>query len=768
MSLPLPTPGRVFFCRLLDCGARRALTRLGVMAALLTMGLGPSGLLAQGWIDPVRPGMGSVERVESRVTVAVEGNIATIEVDEWFLNSGERVAEGHYLYPLPAGAALAGASLYQGETELRGEVMDADEARRIYEEIVRRRADPALIEYMGDGLFRARVFPIEPGQRRRVTLRYSQVLEPAGESLHFRTSGALRPTLPTHAGGEAVRLKASAPVHLHMAVTPASSFLEPFSPSHALEVDRQADTLWVDVPEAEGRVSVFLPRSSDVVGLSVLPHRPAGEDGFVLLSLTPPRITADPEPRDLVVVVDVSGSMAGSKIEQARSAVQGLLDEMRPDDRFRLVSFSNGVHRLDTEWRSADRRSLADARRWIGNLRADGGTNIEGALEAAFEVAPGRDRLPLVVFLTDGLPTVGEQDPAKISNAVEGRRGRYRIFAFGVGHDVNTGLLDRLSEATRGTTQYVEPGEDVERALSLLAARISQPVLTDLSIVEAPVAISEWYPVHIPDVFAGETLVLLARYRGEGEGAVIIEGRSGGETRRIQTSASFPRVQVANAGLPRLWAARKVGHLSRQLWTEGESPELVEEIRTTALRYGLPSPFTSILVQEPEAPIVATDLMLPGRPANSSPVASPARNSTSARIRQAAAAGTGAEAVQMAERSRQFRAAGRADEVDALAKGILRDADSETTVLAGRVLRLEADIWVEVGRDEALPVVTIERFSEAWFTILKALPELEPVLSAGRVEVSGQGLRLKIDTQGLSTLSVADRARLVRAFRPAA
>ena len=737
-----------------------------LIVALVAVGLGPTSLFAQGWIDLVRPGMGSVERVESRVTVAVEGNVATIEVDEWFLNSGESVAEGHYLYPLPAGAALSGASLYQGETELRGEVMDADEARRIYEEIVRRRLDPALIEYMGEGLFRARVFPIEPGQRRRVTLRYSQLLEPAGESLHFRTSGALRPTHPTH-GGESVRTRAPAPVHLHMAVTPASSFLDPFSPSHALQLERQSDTLWVDVPEAEGRVSVFLPRSSDVVGLSVLPHRPAGEDGFVLLSLTPPRITTEPEPRDVVVVVDVSGSMAGSKIEQARTAVQGLLDELGPDDRFRLVSFSNGVSRLDTEWRNADRRSLADARRWITHLRADGGTNIEGALDAAFEVPPGRDRLPVVVFLTDGLPTVGEQDPARISNAAEGKRGRYRIFAFGVGHDVNTGLLDRLSEATRGTTQYVEPGEDVERALSLLATRISHPVLTDLSIVEAPVAISEWFPVHIPDVFAGETLVLLARYRGEGEGAVVIEGRSGGRTRRIQTSAVFPRIQAANAGLPRLWAARKVGHLSRQLWTEGESPELVEEIRTTALRYGLPSPFTSILVQEPEAPIVAADLLTPGLASNAgAPSPRMSTTATADRIRQAVASGTGMEAVQMAERSRRFRAAGRADEVDALAKGILRDADSETTVLAGRVLRLEGGVWVEVGRDAALPVVTIERFSEAWFTILRALPELEPVLGAGLVEVMGKGLRLEIGDEGLATLSDVDRERLIRAFRP--
>lgn len=736
-----------------------------VAGALLAGGLTPRTAAAQGWIDPVRPGMGAVERVESRVTVGVEGNVATVEVDEWFENSGETVAEGHYLYPLPAGVALSGASLYQGETELRGEVIDADDARRIYEDIVRRRADPALVEYVGEGLFRARVFPIEPGQRRRITLRYSQVLEPAGASLHFRTSGALRPTLPTRDDRPTSRVSASAPVFVHMAVTPASDFLEPFSPSHALDAERMGDTLWVDVPEAEGRVSVFLPRSDDVAGLSVLAHRPAGEDGYVLLSVTPPEVTAEPEPRDVVVVVDVSGSMAGTKIQQARSAVEGLLETLRPGDRFRLVSFSNAVDQLDTEWRSLDESALDEARRWIGALRADGGTNIEGALSAAFEVPPGRERLPVVVFLTDGLPTVGEQDPARISSTAETRRGRYRVFAFGVGHDVNTPLLDRLSASTRGTTQYVEPGEDVERPLSLLAARISHPVLTDLRIAESPVAISDWYPVHIPDVFAGESLVLLARYSGQGSGRVVVEGRSGGHVRRVEAEADFPRVRSEHASLPRLWGARKIGHLTRQLWTEGESPALVEEIRATALRYGLPSPFTSILVQEPE--VVADAAQLPGLSGSTA-----VRNSTSlspsaasARVRRAVSAGTGAEAVQMAERSRRFRDADRADELADLIREVRGEAGADRIVRAGRVLQRANGVWTEVGLDGDTPMIVIERFSEAWFEVLRDLPELEPVFAMGRVEVGGDGLRLRIAESGATALGRSDRAALERAFR---
>ncbi len=736
-----------------------------LVAGVLALFAQPRTLAAQGWIDPVRPGMGAIERVESRVTVGVEGNVATVEVDEWFENAGDEVAEGHYLYPLPAGAALSGASLFQGETELRGEVIDADEARRIYEDIVRRRADPALVEYVGEGLFRARVFPIEPGQRRRMTLRYSQILEPAGASLHFRTSGALRPTLPTRDGRPSARTLSTAPVYLHMAVTPASEFLDPFSPSHALEAERQSDTLWVDVPEARGRVSVFLPRSDDVAGLSVLAHRPVGEDGYVLLSVTPPDVARDPEPRDVVVVVDVSGSMAGAKIEQAKAAVGGLLETLRPDDRFRLISFSNAVDRLDCGWRYRDEAALADARSWIDGLRADGGTNIDGALEAAFEEAPGRERLPVVVFLTDGLPTVGERDPARISGAAERRRGRFRVFAFGVGHDVNTGLLDRLSASTRGTTQYVEPGEDVERPLSLLASRISHPVLTDLRIAASPVAISDWYPVHIPDVFAGESLVLLARYAGEGRGRVVIEGRSAGELRRVETVADFPAGQTAHAALPRLWGARKIGHLTRQLWTEGESPELIDEIRQTALRYGLPSPFTSILVQEPEVVVDAASLR--GRPAAASSETGLRGIGGARRVQQVVSRGTGAEAVRMAEQSRRFRQADRADELADLVREIRGESGADQVVLAGRVLRLDDGVWVEVGQgaqggDE--PTLTVERFSDAWFEVVALLPELEPVFGLGRVEVSGQGLRLRVDEGGRAALDAQSRASLAEAF----
>jgi Ca-activated chloride channel family protein len=493
-------------------------------------------------------------------------------------------------------------------------------------------------------------------------------------------------------------------------------------------------------------MSVFLPRAGGVAGLTVLTHRNPGEDGFVLLSLTPPEAPDHREPRDVVAVLDVSGSMAGRKMEQARGALRGLLEGLGPDDRFRLVAFSNAVSVRDADWTRATAAARAEAARWVDGLAADGGTNLAGALHEAFRVAPDPGRLPVVIFLTDGLPTVGEQDPSRIAAAAEARRGRFRVFAFGVGHDVNTRLLDGVSAATRGSTQYVEPGEDVERAVSLVALRIRHPVLTDLELGAAPVTIDEIYPVRIPDVFAGESLVLLGRYRGEGEGALVMAGLQGGERRQVSERVRFVAVEPANDVLPRLWAARKIGHLSRQLWIEGETPSLVEEIRATALRYGLPSPFTSILVEEPELTADRLSGAAFEAPMTIAPTA------------------MGEQAVRTAQEARRFRMADAAADLD-------RAGDVEIeggAVVAGRVFVEKGGVWTEAGVDESLPEVRVRRFSPAWFRLIEALPEI--AAAARRFEtltLGGRTVQLRLDDGGIERWPTGELERVVADFRAA-
>lgn len=742
----------------------------GFLGALLLVAALPEAGAAQGWIEPLRgvdrTGF-TVDKIRSEVRVRLDGRVALVEVSEWFRNEGRRAAEGHYLYPLPGEAVFQGFSLFQGDAELRGEIMDAKQARAIYEDIVRRRADPALIELAGQGLLRAQVFPIEPGEERRVTLRYTQVLARAGAALQFVYAGAVkggvdRPSVQ----GVDVRRGPPEPAKTSFEVVAehGDAYLDPFSPTHELEVRRDGGRLTVRVRgEVRGRMSLFLPLAGEAVGLSVATHRPAGEDGYFMLTLTPGRNATRAEPRDVTVVLDVSGSMSGEKIAQAKAALRGLLGTLSREDRFRLVAFSNAIRVLDTDWSPATAPRLAEAQRWVDALVADGGTNIGGALDEAFRVRSPDDRLPVVIFLTDGLPSVGEQSPEKLADRAEARAGRARVFAFGVGHDVNTHLLDRLGEAGRGSTQYVEPGENVERALGLLAAKIRHPVLTDVEIAGAPVRLDEVYPVHLPDVFAGEELVLFGRYRGQGEGRVRIRGTRAGRVEDFTATAAFPRAAEANAYIPRLWASRKLGYLTRQVWTEGETPSLVEEIRALALRYGLPSAYTSYLVQEQD---VVADRPLPVGVGG-------ARRQADASVSilpTAPAAASGANAVRRAEEARRMREAKSVGALtaaeDELAGRLASGAGGDTRSEGGRIFRREGGVWIDVAHAADAAVFQVKVYSSAYFRLLDALPELRPVLTRmDSVIVAGADVSLQVGDDGASDLSDTALAGLVTRFR---
>jgi Ca-activated chloride channel family protein len=693
----------------------------------------------------------------------VEGNIATVVVDEWFEAHGRAMGEADYLYPLPPDAVFNGFSLYQGGEELRGEIMDSEEARRIYEEIVRKRRDPALIELAGHGLLRARIFPMNPGETRKVTLRYSQLLQRAGDALHLRYAGGVPNSTNCSTGGSAPPNRCAAeapPVEMEIRVPRGESFLEPFSPTHPLDTNRDGSTLTV---RARGRLagpfSLFLPLAREVLGLTLATHKPLGEDGYFLLSLSPGRGDVAPEPRDVTVVLDVSGSMSGEKIRQARSALLDLLNSLASQDRFRLIAFSNAVRPYNLEWQRADPEALSQARKWVGGLEADGGTNISGALDEALRLPSPADRLPVTIFLTDGLPTVGEASPEAISAAVDRRRGRTRVFAFGVGHDVNTALLDRITEDGRGSTSYVSPGESIERALSLLTAKVKHPALTDLVLESAPVRIKEVFPVHIPDVFVGEELVLFGRYETDGKdssGLLRFRGRRGGNTAGFELDSEFPHREEANAFIPRLWASRKLGFLTRRVWTAGESEELIAEIRETALRYGLPSPYTSYLVLE-EGAREDQILRAGGVPPRARPSVGAAAPSFSAR---------GAEAVEQARNAKILRDVGSMAELRAAEKETLEsgaDADESLRTFGGRLVQQEDGVWKQTGVRESDEVVRVEPFSRAYFDLLDRIPELRPVAQEfHQFEIQGVSLRILVHEGGAATLS-PDALRTARA-----
>jgi Ca-activated chloride channel family protein len=758
-------------------------------AALITWLL-PSAGTAQGWIEP-RPGQlpaqWGVEKLRTNVTVRIADRIAEVEVQEWFRNNGGGLGEGDYVYPLPVGAVFTSYSLYQGEQELRGEMMDAAHARDIYEAIVRAKKDPALIELIGKGMMRARVFPIEAGQTRKITLRYTQVLDRAGDALQFRYAAGAR-----HAGTDVSPLPMPRPQHpgmprtvpdepsvrtiservpltFSLVVDDGAQFRDAFSPTHEVRVERARGRMTVrPLGEMSGDFAVFLPFASRAVGLTLATHRPVSEDGYFMLTLSPGDVAESTVPRDVSVVVDVSGSMSGEKMDQAQRAIQQLLGTLGDDDRIRLIAFSSAVRPWRESWTRATRAEIAEARRWVDDLRADGGTNIHDALDAAFSATSPDNRLPIVIFMTDGLPTNGETRPDRIVSMAESRRGQARVFAFGVGFDVNTYLLDRLSAAARGTTQYVRPDEDVEQAISLLAARVRHPVLTDLVLETGSIDVDEVYPHDLPDLFAGEELVLFGRYSETGRANISVRGRRGGGPERYTTQAVFDARASADDYIPRLWASRKLGDLDRRIRSaqaDGagahQVQSMIDELRETALRYGLLSEYTSYLVQEPGMLATADAVMLQA-------AAPPPAVSGRAAVARAEDARRSREVASVAQMNAAQAFAAERVELDALvvtgASG--KAAGGTSRLIGGRTFTLSDDAWLDARHTDRHRVVTIAAYSDAFFALIRALPEAGLVVrELDNVTIAGREISLRIGVEGARVLSEAEMRRLVAAFR---
>jgi Ca-activated chloride channel homolog len=697
---------------------------------------------AQGWmeIESRRPGApdGPVMRVGSRVTIAVDDRVARIQVEERFRNAGPTVAEGSYFYPLAGEASFTDFSLWLNEEELRGETMDADKAREIYESIVRRRKDPALLTLSGHGLVRAQVFPIQPGETRRVALRYAQLLTRQGDALRLRYALGLR-------GSDSA-------TELRIEVARGDLYGTPYSPTHTIDSRTEGGRLDITVsPGTAGDVELFLPLGRPVAGATLLSHAAGGEDGYFMLLLAPaPAGRAQSVPRDLTLVVDVSGSMSGTKLEQAKAALQQALGTLDSNDRFRVIAFSAAVRSFREEPVAATRANLADAREFVDGLVAEGGTNLAGALETALDVPGDAERLAQVIPVSDGMPSVGEQAPDRIAGEAAARIGRARIFPVGVGHDVNTYLLDRLAAEGHGAVEYVPPGASVESALGVILSKLRHPALVDLRIAESPVELIAPQPARLPDLFYGEELVVLGRYREGGSGRLVVTGTRNGARERVETQATFATSESGNAFIPRLWAARRIGQLTRMIRVEGPSPVLIEEMRDLALRFGILTEYTSYLVQEPE------------RVANGP---APMPRPESAREQ------TGSGAFDRARRSAKLletKNLQRADEVAAsVAGGMAPTAGAPAAKqLGGRMFVLRDSVWTDLRNTDRISITAVAAFSPAYFALVRMLPELTPYLSAGEdVLVAGRRGSIRIAHQGIESWKPGELMALVRNFR---
>ncbi len=728
---------------------------------------------AQGWIEPaptppgrVAPMAWNVTRIATSIRATVEGRVARIEVEEQFRNNGGGMAEGTYHYPLAGEAVFQSLSLWMGETEMRGELMDATRARGIYEEIVRRRRDPALITLAGHQLLRAQVFPIQPGETRKVVLRFTQILEKEGDALRWRY--ALGP-----------EERGSARPDIRVTLREPSRFGRPFSPTHTVQVSGDDGRTVAITDAARGDVELFLPLRSAAAGLSVVTHAPGGEDGYFMLYVTPPEMSdAQRMGRDLTMVVDVSGSMSGPKLEQAKAAMLQMLGTLTARDRFRLISFSSGVRSFRDGYTAADAAALESARSWTAALVADGGTNIEGALREALRRDASRGardgNLDVLVFLTDGVPSVGDTQPERLAAlASQAPRGT-RVFTVGIGTDVNTYLLERMAQDGHGASDFVPPNGNVEQTVGNLARKLRAPALVDLRVVSSPARIVSMEPVRLPDLFAGQELVVLGRFQGGGSGPLVIEGTRDGQTVRVSTPVVFAARESDHDYVATLWAARRIGALTRTMRLEGSTPERIEEIKALALRHGIVTEYTAYLVQEPV--VAATGGMTPredevrrrnGAPTPTTPAAMaapPARSQTGQAAFEAAQTSAdyaGATNVSQARKVSE-RAQDRVEPSVGSASGL-----AVQKVVGSRRYEQRGTQWTDIGQ-RTQRVVSVEAFSAAYFALLQALPELREASTLGDdVLVAGRRVSIRIQRMGQAALAGSEVMQLAKDFRGA-
>lgn len=526
-----------------------------------------------------------------RVKATIQDQIANTSIDMQFTNNGDALAEGTFIFPLPNNAAVDRLTMFINGQAYDAKILSADEAREIYDEIVRQYRDPALLEYVGMQAIQANVFPIPPRESRRIQIEYSQLLPV--------DNGLVQYVYPMTAKRLIDEMSISVEVE---SSTPIGAV---YSPSHNIGISRQGDTAFKvgyevsNVVETED-FTLYYGLASDAISVNLLTYRAsANEDGFFTLLIQPPLSVEEERivPKDVILVIDQSGSMDGAKWEQAQEAAAYVLDNLNEQDRFNIVVFSTGYRTYANEMLPSTDASAA--KEWVYSLGIEGGTNINEALLEALDMTG--ERTTAILFLTDGEPTEGVTDiPSILSNLKAAAKPNARIFTFGVGDDVNTLLLDALTRDHNGAITYVRPGQRIDEAVASLFNKISAPVMTDVTLTIDGVITELMYPAQLDNLFAGEQLTLVGRYRGSADNATItLSGEVNGEPQTFAFNGMpFSDRAGGEALIARLWATRRIADMLNSIRLNGENPELVNSIVDLSVRYGIITPYTSFLIEE--------------------------------------------------------------------------------------------------------------------------------------------------------------------------
>jgi len=642
------------------------------------------------------------------VEIKINNQVAQTTVDQVFRNDYPRDLEGTYIFPLPEDASISKFSMFVGGEELKGEILDREKARRIYEDIVRRRKDPALLEYYNQGMFRARVYPIPAHGETRIKLGYSQVLKSENNLCQYKYSLSTEKFSQTPLEN----------VRIELVINSDIPIKNVYSPTQDIKIDKEGDhRVKVSYFEENARPNkdfvLYYSLSDKEVGFNLLSYQDKKEGNF-FMALFSPKIQRPDRfiKKRVVFILDTSGSMQGKKIEQAKNALIFCLNSLNPGDSFNLIDFEDQVKPFKERLLPASRENINSGIKFVQNCEADGGTDINSALLEGLKNLNPEDKTSYIVFLTDGLPTVGLTDIKRILENVKGKNISNRIFVFGVGFDVNTHFLDRLAQENHATSDYVTPDEDIEVKVSNFFKKISNPILSELSLKFPGVKTFEIYPKELPDLFSGSQVLVLGKYEGEGGSSAILSGYAGEEKHAYSYRVNFSP-EEKNSFIPRLWATRRIGYLVDQMRLYGQSTELIGEIVRLSKRYGIITQYTSFLV-DADRPITVTA----ERPIIEKGVTAALRTET------------GSGAVYQSKNLLGMQSALKAPETYIDHSG--KDRKVSQIIQAGnKTFFKEGNLWVDSQYDSTLKIIKIQRFSSAYFELARRFSEFEKYLSLG-------------------------------------
>lgn len=737
-----------------------------MVLALVSMFL-PSIIQAQGVIIPIvcdirpcrprpvpqpLPNVLPVRSIE--IDTKIDGQVATTHLTQVFQNNTSFTLEGTYFFPIPEDATISNFAIWENGKKLNGEIRSREEARRIYDEIVRRQRDPGLLEYAGKDLFQASIFPIPANSDKKLEMTYTQVLRSDSGTVSYRYPLGTGRNLWRGRITDQRQTSVSQPfgtVSGRIEIKGRSALRNIYSPTHQIDTRQKGETGATVTFETKGNDSdfqLYYSQAETDLGVSLITYREAGKDGYFMLMASPKDAASSAEiiNKDIVFVLDTSGSMADEgKIEKARKALLFGIRTLRDGDRFNVINFAGDEHLMEARPIAADAAGKRRGEEFVNKLQPSGGTNINDSLIASLKQFEKGSRPKMIVFMTDGLPTVGVTNYESIvANLKNARNIDVRIFPFGFGYDVNTTLLDRIGTENGGISDYVQPKEDLEVKVSNFFSRVSSPVLSDLDLDFGPVVTEATYPKKLTDLFRGMQSVIVGRYKNTNDLKNItlkLTGKNGAVSKTFDFKGlDFPARNEENDFLPRLWASRRVGWLLEEIRNNGESKELRDEVIDLGTRYGLVTPYTSYLATDGSVATLRRDVKLEARRAL------PKAKDLETR--------SGAGAVQMSVQQNAMKMNTQISSVRA-ADDKANDLDDEIIVrnstqnqfVGTRNFINVNNVWTDSEYSDTvkLPERNFKFASDEYFDLVKSDPELGSYLSLGdQVVIIWKGNVLRI------------------------